>query len=121
MASILVPRVMTRMDFAFENVKHELLKDCHKGHRVLDVGCGGGGYLKYFENKEVSLLTQLEPNPYLIPVIRTEVAKFRQRNPDFNVEVVNRFVHELALQEKYDVSYFNVWTVWVIFSYQKVI
>jgi SAM-dependent methyltransferase len=91
---------MTVLDKAFANVKKELLKGVHG--RVLDVGCGGGNWLKYFG--AATSVTELEPNPYLIPKIEESVAAFRSQNPNIEIEVVNKFVHELDQTKPYDVS-----------------
>lgn len=110
LASIFIPYLMKPMDAAFRRVKIELLKDVDKG-RVLDVGCGGGGWLPYFDTKtNLSCITELEPNPNLIPVIQKEVDAFKLRNPGnpCKIEVVNKFVHELAnTEEKYDYVIFG--------------
>ena len=88
------------MDKACQEIKRELLKNVHG--RVLDVGCGAGDWLKYF--KAASLVTELEPNPFLIPKIEENAKKFTNENPNVKVEVVNKFVHQLDQAKPYDVS-----------------
>ena len=101
MASIFIPKVMRDVDKASKAIKAELLKEA-KG-RLLDVGCGGGDWLKYFV--KTSFITELEPNPYLIPKIQENVKKFREEHPEIQIEVMNKFVHELDKSKPYDVSF----------------
>jgi hypothetical protein len=98
--SNMIPLVMPAMDKALRNTKLELLKDLHG--RILDVGCGDGAWLRYFS--KAAYVTELEPNPFLIPKIQDNVAAFRSSNPGVEVEVVNKFVHELDPTAAYDVS-----------------
>ena len=100
-AALMLPVVMPMMDKAFGSVKRELLKDLHG--RVLDVVCGEGDWLKYFT--KASHVTELEPNPCLIPLIERNVKKFKQDNPTIEVEIANKFVHELDPSKPYDVSF----------------
>ena len=99
-ASIFLPVVMPLMDNAFSNVKKELLKDLHG--RVLDVGCGDGDWLKYFSR--ASHVTELEPNPNLVPLIEQNVKRFKANNPDVDVEITTKYTHELDPTNPYDVS-----------------
>lgn len=104
-----LPKLMKSMDASFAKVKTELLKDLKTG-RVLDVGCGGGGWLKYFDNKpHLELITQLEPNANLNPAIQAEVDAFRARNPNspVQVEITNKFVSQLPADAKYDYVIFG--------------
>lgn len=102
-ASILIPTVMPLMDKSFQSVKVELLKGLQG--RVLDVGCGDGDWLKYFE--KASHITELEPNPFLIPKIAAHVEAFKKANPNIDVKIENKFVHELNLVEPYDYVVFG--------------
>ncbi|KAH9258267.1 hypothetical protein BASA81_003316 [Batrachochytrium salamandrivorans] len=109
LAAWFLPELMKSMDASFAKVKTELLKDLKTG-RVLDVGCGGGGWLKYFDNKpNLELITQLEPNANLNPIIQAEVDAFRKRNPNstVQVEISNKFVSQLHPDAKYDYVIFG--------------
>lgn len=97
-ASTFLPVVMPWFDNAFSNVKKELLKDLHG--RVLDVGCGDGDWLKYFSR--ASHVTELEPNPNLIPLIEQNVKRFKTNNPGVDVEITTKFTHELDPANPYD-------------------
>jgi len=97
-ASIIVPTFMPLMDKAFARVKMELMKNLHG--RVLDVGCGGGDWLQYFG--KAAHVTELEPNPFLIPKITARAEQFKVENPGVEVVVVNKFTHELDETKPYD-------------------
>jgi SAM-dependent methyltransferase len=70
--SMLIPRIMGRLDKEFKRERRALLSGI--SGRVLDVGSGGGAYLKYLSNPRVVAghvdVVALEPNPKLHPFIR---------------------------------------------------
>jgi SAM-dependent methyltransferase len=103
LASVFLPIVMPMMDRAFCDVKRELLKSLHG--RVLDVGCGTGDWLKYFG--KANHITELEPNPFMLPKIAKNVREFKKINPDVEVVVVNNFANELDLNQPYDYIVFG--------------
>jgi hypothetical protein len=96
--SIVEPRLMPMMDKSFRKAKLELLKDVHG--RVLDVGCGDGAWLRYLT--KAAHVTELEPNPFLRTKIQANIATFQESNPNVEVEVVTKFVHELDPAKSYD-------------------
>lgn len=63
--SFIIPRIMAQTDKEFEKEREVLLKNV-KG-KVLDVGSGGGAYLKYFRNSDhvVAVEPVVEMHPYI--------------------------------------------------------
>jgi len=98
-----IPLIMLNVDKAFRDVKKELFKGLHG--RVLDVGCGDGDYLKYFT--AASFITELEPNPNLIPKIAKNVDAFVKEHPNIKVEMANKFVSDLDPNQPYDYIVFG--------------
>jgi SAM-dependent methyltransferase len=91
------------MDYAFQDLKKELLKGLHG--RVLDVGCGDGNWLRYFS--KASFVTELEPNPHLTPQIERNVKLFKEENPQVEVEVTTKFAGDLDPAKPYDYIVFG--------------
>ena len=63
--------ICNKMNDMFVPERNELLKECRG--RVLDIGSGGGAYLRYFQ--KASAIVALEPNTDLHDTIRTEAEK----------------------------------------------
>jgi SAM-dependent methyltransferase len=102
-ASLVLPIVMKDIDASLSRIKRELLKNA-KGD-ILDVGCGAGGWLEYFE--KASSVTELEPNPFLLPKIERSIAAFKAQHPNVKVHLANKFVHELDENFKFDYVVFG--------------
>lgn len=68
--STFLPRIMQVVDTEFQPERRALL--AHVAGRVLDVGSGGGAYMKYLQGAEQ--VVALEPVTELHPVIRETAA-----------------------------------------------
>ena len=99
-AAIAVPRVMALIDARFAAVRREQLKGI-KG-RVLDVGAGGGGYLKYLaaRGSGVTELVELEPNVHLHSAIRRTIAEVSPL--PFPVSVVGEVLEDMRGDRSFD-------------------
>ena len=71
--SFWTPLICDKLDGMFVPERKELLKDCRGC--ILDIGSGGGAYLRYF--KEASEIVALEPNSELHETIRREAKSQR--------------------------------------------
>jgi hypothetical protein len=89
------------LDQALVDVKHELVKDV-QGKRVLDVGSGGGDWIKYLP--EASSVTELEPDKRHFAFLSKTVDRFRQEHPSVNVNMVNAPLEEFRPPQPFDVS-----------------
>jgi SAM-dependent methyltransferase len=70
--SMIIPRIMRKVDKEFKRERRALLSGI--SGRVLDVGSGGGAYLRHLSNPQVAGgnvdVVALEPNAKLHPLIR---------------------------------------------------
>ena len=57
--SVMIPRIMKLQAVRFGPERDTLLADIQESHTVLDVGCGGGAYLRHFT--KASRVVALEP------------------------------------------------------------
>lgn len=67
--SIMIPRIMKRQAENFQPERDTLLAGIHEGHCVLDVGCGGGAYLRHYT--KASKIVALEPVQEMHKVIES--------------------------------------------------
>jgi SAM-dependent methyltransferase len=70
LVSVFLPRLCHKVGILFQPERDELLKGC--SGRVLDVGCGGGAYMRYFHNADA--IVALEPVQSMHSKIRSEAS-----------------------------------------------
>jgi SAM-dependent methyltransferase len=76
-AGLVIPAAMRSVDVKYGAIRAELLKSIHG--RVLDVGAGGGAYLKYaFASSAVTDIVALEPNVACHSALHATVAELRR-------------------------------------------
>lgn len=99
-AALVVPRAMALIDARFAAVRKELLKGI--SGRVLDVGAGGGPYIKYLAaaGSAVTELVELEPNVHMHGTIRASIAAASPL--PFTVRIVDTLLQDLPGDCNYD-------------------
>jgi len=98
LSASLIRKVMKGVDVQFSPIRRELFKNVRG--KILDVGCGGGDYFKYYvASSRVTELVAIEPNIFLHTTIHEKLATLK---PQFPCTVTHELIDKIQGDGTFD-------------------